>query len=65
MASLGAKVLQTRSVELAMTMRVPVRVSVLLRGAGQPKPARIVCDEERSWKSRSSRGVAYSRTKPR
>ena len=64
MASLGAKVLQTRSVELAMAKRVPVRVlssfvepgEAAAQGAGT-----IVCDEEEIVEKRIVSGVAYSR----
>ena len=67
MASLGAKVLQTRSVELAMSQRVPVRVlssfvepgeAPNLDGSGQ---GTIVCDEEEIMEKRIVSGVAYSR----
>src|SRR6202789_2771597 len=47
MASLGARVLQTRSVELAMAQRVPLRVlsSFVYPGAAE-NAGTIVCDEE-------------------
>ncbi|MBW3656096.1 MAG: aspartate kinase, partial [Gemmatimonadetes bacterium] len=47
MASLGAKVLQTRSVELAMSQRVPLRVlsSFIEPGVTEGRGT-IVCDEE-------------------
>ncbi|HZZ34489.1 MAG TPA: aspartate kinase [Caulobacteraceae bacterium] len=63
MASLGAKVLQTRSVEMAMAHNVPVRVlssfvepGQVIEGAGT-----IVCDEEEIVEKRIVSGVAYSR----
>ncbi|HWA62435.1 MAG TPA: aspartate kinase, partial [Caulobacteraceae bacterium] len=47
MASLGAKVLQTRSVELAMAQGVPVRVlSSFVEPGEAPGQGTIVCDEE-------------------
>ena len=64
MASLGAKVLQTRSVELAMARRVPVRVlsSFLEPGEANGQGAgTIVCDEEEIVEKRIVSGVAYSR----
>jgi aspartate kinase len=62
MASLGAKVLQTRSVELAMSQRVPVRVlSSFVEPGGAPGQGTIVCDEEEIVEKRIVSGVAYSR----
>jgi aspartate kinase len=57
MASLGAKVLQTRSVELAM--RYKVRLQVL--SSFSDEPGTLVCDEEEIMESRVVSGVAYSR----
>jgi aspartate kinase len=58
MASLGAKVLQTRSVEIAMLYRVPVRVLSTFdpNGAGT-----LVCDEEDIVEKKPVTGIAYSR----
>jgi aspartate kinase len=67
MASLGAKVLQTRSVELAMAYNLPVRVlSSFVEpgeapGPGQASVGTIVCDEEEILEKRIVSGVAYSR----
>ena len=62
MASLGAKVLQTRSVELAMSQRVPVRVlSSFVEPGEAPGQGTIVCDEEEIMEKRIVSGVAYSR----
>ena len=62
MASLGAKVLQTRSVELAMAKRVPVRVlSSFVEPGEAPGQGTIVCDEEEIVEKRIVSGVAYSR----
>src|SRR3954465_3330764 len=62
MASLGAKVLQTRSVELAMAHNVPVRVlSRFVEPGEAPGEGTIVCDEEEIVEKRIVSGVAYSR----
>ncbi|THD81104.1 MAG: aspartate kinase [Phenylobacterium sp.] len=67
MASLGAKVLQTRSVELAMAYNLPVRVlSSFVEPGEAPGPdgelqGTIVCDEEEIVEKRIVSGVAYSR----
>jgi aspartate kinase len=62
MASLGAKVLQSRSVELAMTQRVPLRVlSSFVEPGGAQNVGTIVCDEEEIVEKRIVSGVAYSR----
>jgi aspartate kinase len=62
MASLGAKVLQTRSVELAMAQGVPVRVlSSFVEPGEAPGQGTIVCDEEEILEKRIVSGVAYSR----
>ena len=60
LASLGAKVLQTRSVELAM--RYKVRLRVLSSFEEQSDTAgTLVCDEEDIMESNVVAGVAYSR----
>lgn len=60
LASLGAKVLQTRSVELAM--RYKVRLRVLSSFEEQSHNAgTLVCDEEEIMESNVVAGVAYSR----
>ncbi len=63
MASLGAKVLQTRSVELAMAQGVPLRVlsSFIEPGDDTANAGTIVCDEEEIMEKRIVSGVAYSR----
>ncbi len=60
LASLGAKVLQTRSVELAMRFRVRLRV---LSSFEEPSDdaGTLVCDEEEIMESKAVAGVAYSR----
>src|SRR3989344_1038753 len=62
MASLGAKVLQTRSVEMAIAYNVPVRVlSSFVEPGEAPGQGTIVCDEEEIVEKRIVSGVAYSR----
>jgi aspartate kinase len=57
MASLGAKVLQTRSVELAMIHRVPVQVL----SSFEDLPGTLVCDEDEIVEQQLVSGIAYSR----
>ncbi|GMG80954.1 aspartate kinase [Paralimibaculum aggregatum] len=57
LASLGAKVLQTRSVELAM--RYKVRLMVL--SSFEDLPGTLVCDEEEIMEQNVVSGVAFSR----
>jgi aspartate kinase len=61
MASLGAKVLQTRSVELALAHGVPVRVLSSFAPPGTPNPGTLVCVEEEIVEKQVVSGVAYSR----
>ncbi|MEL7130092.1 MAG: aspartate kinase [Pseudomonadota bacterium] len=63
MASLGAKVLQTRSVELAMNHGVPIRVlsSFEAPAGGEPNTGTLVCDEDEILEKQVVSGVAYSR----
>jgi len=70
MASLGSKVLQTRSVELAMAKRMRVRVlsSFVAPEAMQPVRAdglenigTIVCDEEEIVEQQVVSGIAYAK----
>ena len=60
LASLGAKVLQTRSVELAMRYKVNLRV---LSSFEEPREnaGTFVCDEEEIMESKIVSGIAYSR----
>ena len=60
LASLGAKVLQTRSVELAMRFKVRLRV---LSSFEEPSDdaGTLVCDEEDIMEKNAVAGVAYSR----
>jgi aspartate kinase len=63
MASLGAKVLQTRSVELAMNHNVPIRVlsSFGAPGSETDDTGTLVCDEEHIVEKQIVSGIAYSR----
>ena len=62
MASLGAKVLHSRSVEMAMAHGVPVRVLSSFLAPGENGAAgTIVCDEEEILEKRIVSGVAFSR----
>ena len=65
LASLGAKVLQTRSVEMAMVHQVPVRVLSSLAQEGEPNNGTLVCDEEEIVESLVVSGVTYSRDEAR
>ncbi len=60
LASLGAKVLQTRSVELAMRYNVKLRVLSSLNEQSD-SAGTLVCDEEEIMESRVVSGIAYSR----
>lgn len=66
MASLGAKVLQTRSVEMAMTQRVRlyVRSSFDAPDASGPNgenPGTLVCDEDEIVEQQVVSGIAYAK----
>ncbi len=61
LASVGAKVLQTRSVELAMKQRV--RVQVL--SSFEDKPGTMVVDEDEIVEQAIVSGIAYSRDEAR
>lgn len=60
LASLGAKVLQTRSVELAMRYKVRLRVLSSFEEMDD-SAGTLVCDEEEIVESKAVAGVAYSR----
>ncbi len=61
LASLGAKVLQVRSVELAMNHRLPIRVLTSFAEPGSENPGTLVCEEDEMMEERIVSGVAYSR----
>jgi aspartate kinase len=58
LASLGAKVLQTRSVEMAMVHRVPLRV---LSTFDADHGGTLVCDEDDIVEKNPVTGIAYTR----
>ena len=58
LASLGAKVLQTRSVELAMNNNLPIRVLTSFAEDGQDNPGTIVCNEEETMEERVVSGLS-------
>ncbi len=58
LASLGANVLQTRSVELAMHHRVPLRV---LSAFDEDPGGTLLCDEDDIVEQNPVTGIAYSR----
>ena len=60
LASLGAKVLQTRSVELAMRYKVRLRVLSSFEYTDEDSGT-LVCDEDEIMESKVVSGVAYSR----
>ncbi|TCS65601.1 aspartate kinase [Primorskyibacter sedentarius] len=60
LASLGAKVLQTRSVELAMRYNVKLRVLSSF-GEQSDDAGTLVCDEEEIMENRPVSGIAFSR----
>ena len=61
MASLGAKVLQVRSVELAMLYRVPTYVRSSFDDPADPKPGTLICDEEDIVEQSVVTGIAFSK----
>jgi len=70
MASLGSKVLQTRSVELAMVHRMPVRVLSSFVAPEGLEPVKagswdgvgtIICDEDEIVEQRVVSGIAYAK----
>jgi aspartate kinase len=69
LASLGAKVLQTRSVELAMVYKVPLQVRSSFESPESDNqnrddgtgPGTLVCDEENIVEQQVVSGIAYSR----
>jgi aspartate kinase len=62
MASLGAKVLQVRSVELAMHQKVRVNVRSSFATPDAPDPAgTLICDEEEIVENQVVTGIAFSK----
>ena len=61
MASLGAKVLQVRSVELAMVHKVKTFVRSSFDDPDQPTPGTLICEEEDIVEQQVVTGIAFSR----
>ncbi len=61
MASLGAKVLQVRSVELAMVHKVPTFVRSSFDDPAQPGPGTLICEEDDIVEHQVVTGIAFSR----
>jgi len=61
MASLGAKVLQVRSVELAMVHGVRLFVRSSFDDPQKPRPGTLICDEEEIVEQQVVTGIAYSK----
>jgi aspartate kinase len=61
MASLGAKVLQVRSVEVAMVHGVRLHVRSSFDDPADPKLGTLVCDEEEIVEQQIITGIAFSR----
>ena len=67
MASLGAKVLQTRSVELAMTRHVRLQVRSSFDAPDTPEPhnglaGTLICNEDEIMEQEIVSGIAYARS---
>ena len=61
MASLGAKVLQVRSVELAMVHKVKTFVRSSFDDPGNPRPGTLICEEDDILEQQVVTGIAFSR----
>jgi aspartate kinase len=61
MASLGAKVLQVRSVEVAMVHNVKTYVRSSFDDPAAPKQGTLICDEEDILEKQVVTGIAFSR----
>jgi len=61
MASLGAKVLQVRSVELAMVHNVRTYVRSSFDDPADPHPGTLICSEEEILEQQVVTGIAYSK----
>ena len=61
MASMGAKVLQVRSVEIAMVHRVPTYVRSSFDDPENPNPGTLICDEDEIMEHQVITGIAYSK----
>lgn len=61
MASLGAKVLQVRSVEVAMVHKVPTYVRSSFDDPENPKSGTLICNEEDIVEAQVVTGIAFSK----
>ena len=61
MASLGAKVLQVRSVEVAMVNKVRLYVRSSFDDPAHPQLGTLICDEEDIMEQEVVTGIAFSR----
>ncbi len=61
MASLGAKVLQVRSVEVAMVHKVKTFVRSSFDDPANPQPGTLICDEEDIVEQQVVTGIAFSK----
>jgi aspartate kinase len=61
MASLGAKVMETRSVEFAMKYGVPIHV----RHSRNSETGTMICEEDKDMENKIVSGVAYSKSEAR
>ncbi|CAN1529178.1 LysC Aspartokinases [Rhabdaerophilaceae bacterium] len=61
MASMGAKVLQVRSVELAMVQNVRTFVRSSFDDPTSPSPGTLICNEEEIVETQVVTGIAYSK----
>ncbi|MDH7798440.1 MULTISPECIES: aspartate kinase [unclassified Beijerinckia] len=61
MASLGSKVLQVRSVEIAMVHGVRTFVRSSFDDPAAPRPGTLICDEEEIVEQQVVTGIAFSR----
>ncbi|MDE2362552.1 MAG: aspartate kinase [Hyphomicrobiales bacterium] len=61
MASLGAKVLQVRSVEVAMVHKVPTYVRSSFDDPAHPQSGTLICAEEDIMEAQVVTGIAFSR----
>jgi aspartate kinase len=61
MASAGSKVLQVRSVEIAMSQRVKTYVRSSFDDPANPNPGTLICDEEDIVEQQNVTGIAFSK----
>jgi aspartate kinase len=61
MASAGSKVLQVRSVEIAMSQRVKTYVRSSFDDPANPNPGTLICDEDDIVEKQNVTGIAFSK----